>query len=573
MLKLPNGIGDYKTLVNKKAFYADRTSYIELLENAYPERILFLRPRRFGKSLFLSTLNYYYGLEYKEEFQSLFGDTYIGKNPTPLANEYLILRFNFSRIDTSTPESTYHNFLDVVKNCLIRFVAHYSDIFKDYDTKNIEDALYPQSAIDKLWSMIAFYKTDRKVYVLIDEYDHFANELVAYRLDEFRRIVGRNGWVRKFYEEIKKGSDAGIIERIFITGISPLTMDSMTSGFNIATNITTRLQFNEMCGFTETEVLDLLNKIGVPVKKQPDVLYDLKAWYNGYMFNQKAVHKMYNPSMVLYFMEQYQNEGVYPDTLLDTNLASDYSKISSVFKIGGQEENNFRVLEELLREGDVLVRLTRMYSFERPFTTDDMLSLLYYNGVLTISGAYNIRLKLSMPNFVITQLYYEYFYDLILRFSGMMSKRNEVYTCIDELSGQNHIAPLLSFVEQVLTELSNRDKMQFNEKQIKVLLTGFFYQAGYYLIYNEFEVIKEQGQKGYIDLLLIALPQFHINYQFVFEIKYLKKTDAAQLPQVQAEAIEQLTKYAGDERLHPFGKLTKYAIVFVGNKGYATEVE
>ena len=574
MIKLPNGIGDYKTLVNKKAFYADRTSYIEKLESDYPERILFLRPRRFGKSLFLSTLNYYYGLEHKDDFQALFGDTYIGQNPTPNANQYLILRFNFSRIDTSTPESTFHNFLSIVKNSAIRFVAYYSDIFKGYDTKNIEDALYPQSVIDKLLSMIALYKTDRKVYVLIDEYDHFANELVAFHLDEFKKIVGKNGWVRKFYEEIKKGSDEGIIERIFITGIAPLTMDSLTSGFNIASNITLDPALNEMCGFTKNEVLDLLKGIDVKKEDIPSVLFDMEQWYNGYLFNEDATEKMYNPSMVLYFADQYQRLRKYPRTLLDTNIATDYTKLSSIFKIGGYESSNFDTLLKLLSENQVTARITEMYSFERPFTLADMISLLYYNGILTIKGGSLLSLQFEMPNFVISQLYYQYFYELITRFAGLQDARIDVYSKVDELAINNNITPLIELTERFLTGLSNRDKIKYDEKHLKSLFASFFFQAGYYFIFSEYEVAKQsKPEKGYADLMLVRRQPFNPPYQFIFEIKYLKKGDEAQLSAKQEEARLQLAEYMKTEHVRMWGDMVKYVLVFVGNKGYVMEIE
>ena len=241
-------------------------------------------------------------------------------------------------------------------------------------------------------------------------------------------------------------------------------MDSLTSGFNIASNITLDPALNEMCGFTKNEVLDLLKGIDVKKEDIPSVLFDMEQWYNGYLFHKKATEKMYNPSMVLYFADQYQRMGEYPDTLLDTNIATDYTKLSSIFKIGGYESSNFDTLLKLLSENQVTARITEMYSFERPFTLADMISLLYYNGILTIKGGSLLSLQFEMPNFVISQLYYQYFYELITRFAGLQDARIDVYSKVDELAINNNITPLIELTERFLTGLSNRDKIKYDEK-------------------------------------------------------------------------------------------------------------
>ncbi len=252
-MKLPYGISNFARLIEDGYAYVDKTGYIEQLENEPAPYIFFLRPRRFGKSLFVSMLSYYYGLEHQERFDALFSKFYIGTNPTSRANTYAVLKFEFSRIDTSTPEHTQKIFLQNVLAGVSDFEQRYDRTRQDYtDYDNTADLLK------------AFFVTHRekKIYLLIDEYDHFANEILSFHFEHFSEIISRNGFVRKFYEAIKAATCDGIVDRLFVTGVTPITLDSLTSGFNIAQNFSTRKATNEMMGFTEQEVVDLMEAMG-----------------------------------------------------------------------------------------------------------------------------------------------------------------------------------------------------------------------------------------------------------------------------------------------------------------------
>ena len=256
-MKLPYGISNFARLIEDGYAYVDKTRYIEQLENEPAPYIFFLRPRRFGKSLFVSMLSYYYGLEHQERFDALFGSYAIGAHPTPRANTYHVLDFEFSRIDTSTPEHTQKSFLQNVLAGVSEFEQRY-----DKTCQNYTDCDNPAEVLK------AFFVThrDKKIYLLIDEYDHFANEILSFHFEHFSDIISRNGFVRKFYETIKAATGKGIVDRLFVTGVTPITLDSLTSGFNIAQNLSTRKATNAIMGFTEQEVVGLMEAMVHSVK-------------------------------------------------------------------------------------------------------------------------------------------------------------------------------------------------------------------------------------------------------------------------------------------------------------------
>ncbi|MEM6700552.1 MAG: AAA family ATPase [Bacteroidota bacterium] len=378
MQKVPYGISNFEMLVSNNYFYMDRTPYLELLENMSYRYLFFLRPRKFGKSLFLSLLEYYYDLDKKDKFESLFGQFYIGQQPTPMANQYLILQFDFSQIDTSSFENTFQGFLNNVKVGASRFYGRYAQFFSDVDRQRAKQYDFPSKIIQDILERVELHAPNHKIYLLIDEYDHFANEILSFRYDEFMTMVGKNGFVRKFYEAIKVGTQQGWIDRLFVTGVSPITLDSLTSGFNIATNVSLNLRLDKMLGFTEAEVITILKSVEVAAKDLDHVLADLRDWYNGYQFNEESKTKVYNSNMVLYFAAHYAEFKQYPRELLDPNIASDYNKIRKSFKIQGCEKEHLIHLETLVKTGEIRAKLTRLYDLGKRFDDDDFISLLFY---------------------------------------------------------------------------------------------------------------------------------------------------------------------------------------------------
>lgn len=574
MIKIPYGISNFETLNQRGQYYVDRTHFIEELEGFFSSYLFFVRPRRFGKSLFISVLEHYYGIQHKANFDFLFGKYYIGQNPTPLANQYLILKFDFSQMDTSSFENTYHSFLQNTIIGAANFFAEYPQFFDKEDIAEAKKMTYPSHVFQGILLAAKVKAPNHKIYLLIDEYDHFANEILSFRFNDFIEIVGKNGFVRKFYEAIKVGTHNGIIDRLFITGVSPLTLDSLTSGFNISTNITSYKEFHDLMGFREEEVRDILSGIGIKESELVEMIPLIRQWYDGYLFEEDIKERLYNSDMVLYFASQYARENKYPKDLLDPNIATDYNKIRRLFKIKGKEKEHLKYLEELLETGEIKSPLIRQYELSKRFDRGDFISLLYYTGIITIDRPHYTSVFFKMPNYVIKELYYQYFHQILLERSQVGVNAVDLEEKALALALDNDIRPLIAYTESILTELSTRDKMNFDEKYIKVIFTSIFFAAQIYIIRNEVEVKKTATDKGYVDILLLKRPPFKVNHQFAIELKYVKKGDAKQASTIQKEAIVQLKQYLqNDDYLQSLSALKAYVIVFVGNKGRVEKVE
>jgi hypothetical protein len=559
-MKLPYGQSNFRNVATE-FYYVDRTQYIEALEQQANRFLFFLRPRKFGKSLFISMLEYYYGMQHKGDFERIFGKYYIGKNPTPAANSYLVLTLDFSGLQTDSKAGVYQQFTDKVRISIMDFFSAYAADFskEDYDALDKIDA--PNTLLDHLMARIRNRLPDRKLYILIDEYDHFANELIAFHLEDFKEIVGRNGFVRKFFEVIKEESRNGLVERMFATGVSPITLDSLTSGFNIAKKITTELDFHRMMGFTEEESMALLSHVGVQESDMPTVIADLCKWYNGYLFHPDADESLYNPNMLIYFGDYYQSHSKYPEKLLDENIASDYGKIRRMLGVGG-EEMSLSILEDALAQDQVRANLTGQFSFDRDWVRDDYTSLLFYLGVLTVRNRAGSFWNFTIPNFVIKGLYYSYFLDTLRRRAEL---KETLFTDINNafygLSMDNELQPMLDILERILSRLSGRDVQRFGESHLQAIWAALLNTSQAYLVRTEHET-----ERRFVDILCTKLPQIPINWSFAFELKYLKKSESKQLAAKAEEARTQLEAYLQSDDLRNIPNLVAYAIVFVGPK-------
>jgi hypothetical protein len=561
-IRLPYGISHFKKIVTENYYYADHTSYIEKLEYASEPYIFFLRPRRFGKSLFVSMLWHYYGLEFSDQFNELFSKYYIGKNPTPKANSYAVLYFEFSRIDTSTKESTFDGFLSNVKLGVKSFLNRYTEL-DQVEKQEILSFSYPSEILKVLFDVCE----NQSIYVLIDEYDHFANEILAFNFDHFSEFVSRNGFVRKFYEAIKEATGRGIVDRIFATGVTPITLDSLTSGFNIAANFSTHYYFHEMMGFTDTEVETLLQQVTHKEnsKQQAHVLANLKKWYDGYLFSPDAKNHLYNPDMVLYFLKEFSYINTYPRNIIDVNIASDYGKIRNLFSLGTKQHHKI-VLDGLIENGVIEGILTAQFSFEKEFTSDDFISLLFYLGLVSLKEAALSRLRFCFPNYVIKELYLEFFIESLKQQYELDFEVNDVRDKLEIMAQNNEVVPFINLIENALDSLSNRDFISFDEKYIKALFVGFASLSNLYFIKSEPEV-----EQKYPDIMFLYRPPFFPNYQFLIELKYLKKTQANKLQQTTKDAKNQLKDYLEFEEIKNLENLKSWLIVFVGKKAEVIE--
>jgi Predicted AAA-ATPase/PD-(D/E)XK nuclease superfamily len=520
MIRIPYGKSNFQGLISEGYFYQDRSTFIRKLENETSGLVFFLRPRRFGKSLFVSMLRYYYGLEHKGEFSEIFGKLAIGKKPTASANGYLVLPFEFSGIMTNTPQNTYEGFLGNVIDSVRLFLKDYKQFFTLEQRKEILGQDKPNRVLKKLFNFHKENEVPYPIYIMIDEYDHFANELISFNYAHFKEIVTENGFVRKFYEAMKTATWDNVVHRIFITGVSPITIDSMTSGFNIATNLSLDVNFHVMMGFSEKEVEAILKKIGVKKDNLDAVLSDLRVWYDGYLFSEDETNRTYNTDMVLYFSQYYRTYKKYPNNLLDNNIASDYSKVSNVFKIQNREFENFEALRILTETGQVSSQLTTQFSFVKTFSKDDLVSLLFYMGFLTIKKKELGALVFQFPNFVIQRLYADYFVSILQQFADLPIDNSDMNASIRLLATTGNLNPFMDQVGQILKMLSNRDAYHFNEMTLKAIFVSCLFQQQFYYVHSEYET-----DKGYADVFLEGIRGYDPNYQVAFELKYIKKKD------------------------------------------------
>lgn len=558
--KLPYGQSNYEKLIKDNYIYIDKTEYIEKLESLHDKFVFFLRPRRFGKSLFTSVLENYYDVNKKNEFEELFENTYISNNPTERKNNYYILKFNFSKLNTKTQESLEESFLRVINQSFDSFMENYNLKFEFNNTG------YPASVFEEFLTKIR-YKLDKPVYVIIDEYDHFANELLSFKTDMFEEIISKTGFVRKFYETLKFGTET-IVDRIFATGVSPITLDGLTSGFNIASDITRDPRFNEMMGFTEEEVRGLIvNTLEKDIESNDlDKLVDeLRKNYNGYLFSENADKRLFNSDMILYYLKSYEDFGDGPRDLIDKNIASDYAKLGKMFDLKNKTQN-MKVLDKILKNEPIKASITSQFSMEKDFEEDDFKSLLFYFGMLTIDKKILSRVSLKVPNYAIKSLYFDFFMKKLNENLDFELDITDIKESIEEIALDGNNKNLVKIIEITLNKLSNRDYIKFDEKYIKLIFLTYCFLSKIYLVKSEYEV-----ESGYIDIALLKQANIEPTYFAIFELKYISKTEYKEKGENivklrESEAVEQIEKYQTSNELIKIKNLKKWVIVFVGDK-------
>ena len=559
MKKLPYGISNYEELIVDGYYYVDKTKHIELLENLAEKRIIFLRPRKFGKTLFTSTLENYYDIKKADKFEELFKNTYIGKNPTKQKNKYHILKFNFSGIDTTNEETTIKGFKNEIASSIKVFVEKYEMNF----IVNTEDEA--EGILDNLVKAFNIQRRNEKIYVIIDEYDHFANELLGFNTNQFKNLVSKNGKVRKWYEILKKGTES-VIDRIFITGVAPITLDSLTSGFNIGLDITQNAKFNEMMGFTKDELIKMIEDIGLTKEEQEEILPIMKENYDGYKFSLDGTEKMYNSNMCLYFLNRYLEQRKVPHQLIDVNIASDYSKLGSMLDLCKGEERE-KIIEKTVSGEGIIGEITAKFNPAIEFTEKDLVSMLFYLGYLTIGGQEFEMTELKIPNKVMKEIYTEYFMKILSANTNMQITDSEYVEILREIAIEGKIEKLVGLAHKYLENLSNRDYVKFDEKYVKLIFYCISMNFKVYRIKSEMEV-----QRKYPDILLIPKGRSK-NYKAVMiEFKYLKKEEESKLQEKQEEAKKQIEEYAEMEEIKEIPNMNKYTVVAVNDKLYVEKI-
>ncbi len=552
MKKLPYGISNYEELIEDNYYYVDKTQYIEQLEGLAEKRIMFLRPRKFGKTLFTSMIENYYDLKKTDKFEELYKDTYIGKHPTKFKNSYHILRFNFSGIDTTNVETTIKGFKSKVSASIKVFVEKYGLDFYVNREAEAEDIL------DNLFKAFYIQKAQEKIYVIIDEYDHFANELLGFNTNQFKDLVSKNGKVRKWYEILKEGTET-VVDRIFITGVAPITLDSLTSGFNIGSDITMDEKFNEMLGFTEAELQTLMENQMISKEKQAEILPIMKENYDGYKFSLYAQEKIYNSNMCLYFLKDYVRLGRIPERLVDMNIASDYSKIGKMLDLC-KGENREEIIEKTVSGEGILADIVEKFNPAIEFGETELVSMLYYLGYLTISEEKLGKAELIIPNKVMKEIYSEYFMNILNEETDMKIENREYNEILQETALEGRIDKIVEILQRYLKNLSNRDYQRFDEKYVKLIFYCIAMNLKIYTVKSELEVERE-----YPDIVLIPRDKSKGYQAIMVEFKYLKKSEENKVEEKQKEAKEQIERYLSTEEIKNIEKMNAYTVVAIND--------
>lgn len=469
----------------------------------------------------------------------------------------------FSGIADTDAKAVEQEFRIEVQKRLCDFLRRYG-----YPAESLQQVKAAPSAASAM--KIFFYWTvDANIYLMIDEYDHFANSILGTSLERFREIVGRGGFMRSFYETVKTATMEGIVDRFFITGVTSITLDSMTSGFNIGENITHHRLFNQVLGFTEEETENIVEPLARNCALDRIALMnDLKRWYNGYLFSDERTERVYNADMVLYFAKNFNRETcAYPKAMLDDNIASDYKKIMQLFGIGDRAAN-FTTLEKLLTNGEIIGLHSRKLSADKNFEQNDFIALLLYMGFVTITGTLLNRLRYGIPNYVIQKLYYDYFREEIEQRAKISISKDAIENAVAELALHNNIKPLTEEIGRVLALFSNRDFMNMDEKHIKAVILTLLYQSEVYFIRSEAEV-----NNRYPDILLLERSPVEVPNQFLLELKFSKKKDGEQgWQRKKEEGIRQVQRYLELEDVSALPKLMAYLLVTDGTKIEAVAV-
>ena len=547
--RIPYGITDFRLLSGEDYYYVDKTRFIEEIEKC-PNFLFLIRPRRFGKSLWLAMLTAYYDIAAKDQFEELFGKFYIGQHPTSERNSYLILKFNFAMVNPE-PEVLEQSFEDHTSICFKEFNMKYAHLLGE---GYLEGYAQTSNAENRL-EYIALYckRVGLPIYLIIDEYDNFTNVVLSrYGHDRYHALTHGAGFFRFFFNKIKgvTTGDGASVKRMFISGVSPVTLDDVTSGFNIASMITLDPRFNEILGFTEGEVQEMLEYYKSEGCWEGDtdaVLGVMREWYDNYCFAESCTDvKMYNPDMVLYFVNYLSANHVVPKTLVDENVKTDYKKLRYLIILDKRLNGNFSRIREIAEEGEVVADIRTGFPAERLIDPDNFISLLFYFGILTIDRVEEGDTVLKVPNLTIRQILFSYIEQGYWEAEVFNMKVFRLKELMKEMAYRGAWRPVFEyFAEEVRAQTSIRDYLE-GEKAVQTLHLVYMNLTNYFVIYPEQEL-----NKGYGDLWMS--PNFlnhpEMQYSYVVEFKYVKHdAGEAEVAAKLEEAREQLRQYAGDGR-------------------------
>ena len=567
--RIPYGMQNFESVIMEDCYYVDKTPFIEEIEDAN-KYFFFIRPRRFGKSLTISMLENYYDINKKDKFESLFGKLYIGQNPTPEHNQYLVIHLNFSVVNAGLDD--YKDGLDA--HCNIMFCS-FCNVYAHLLPANTKEEMNKRDgAVEQLEFLCQICKeVGQKIYLFIDEYDNFTNMILANKDHEkrYREQTHGEGYLRRFFNAIKSASGSSL-GRVFVTGVSPVTMDDLTSDFNIGTNYSLNPRFNEMTGFTEEEVREMLEYYAgvLPFNHTVDELIQvMKPWYDNYCFAEEAYGKttMYNSVMVLYFLDHYiRSDYNIPKKMVETNIRIDYDKIRMLIRHDKDFSDDAIIIQDLVTKGFVTGQLVENFPAEQINDPDNFLSLLFYFGMVTIDGTQSGATRFVIPNEVVRDQMYTYllatYKENDLTFESYDKNKLE-----SQMAFHGNYKPYFDYIADCLKRYASQRDKQKGEAFVHGFTLAMTSQCSFYRPVSELD-----NDGGYADIFLLPLTDIYkdMTDSYIVELKYCKAaTTDEQVQQLYQEASAQICRYADSDIVRESVKTTtlhKLVVIYRGTE-------
>lgn len=561
---VPYGISDFEQVRKENKYLVDKTMFFEKMERA--GNFLFLvRPRRFGKSLFLDMLESYYDINQKDNFQELFKGLYVADHPTKEQGEFLVMHLDFSIVGSDL-ENLYENFNRYLgQRCLLfanKYAAYYPDDFMEYMQRE-------KTGMGML-NLIHGYSHELrlKLYLIVDEYDNFTNNVLNVKGQQaYHELTHGTGFYRDIFKLFKP-----MFHRIIMLGVSPITLDDLTSGYNIALNMSLDARFNQMLGFSEEEVRQMIRyykEVGAigEDKTEDDIIADMKPWYDNYCFARRSFAtdpKMFNCDMVCYYMSTLVDTGYRPEDLVDPNTMTDYGKLKRLIEIDNMEENRLRIIHEITEKGYIQGILVSHFPAERIMDYDNFVSLLYYYGMLTIGGVEGELLTLIIPNNNVRLQYYRYLRDEYREIAPVST--TELSICYGRAALHGDWRPLIEFICKAYHDTTAVRQLIEGERNLQGFMNAYLTLTNYYQVAPEMEF-----SHGYCDFFLLPnyLTYPMVAHSYILELKYLK-ADAteAEAEKQWAEAVAQIKTYAADKKLQSMLHGSTLHPIVIQIKGY-----
>lgn len=531
--RIPYGVSDFVDIIKRNQYYVDKTMYIPKLEEE-ADSLFFIRPRRFGKSLLLSMMCAYYDINQSDRFEELFGKLWIGSHPTPYRGKFQVLFLDFSKIggDIKDLKENFNNYCNIR---LDNFIERYKRAYRPEIVEKIKSA---STVVDKL-NMIDTEAKDAnmQLYLIIDEYDNFTNVVLN---EHGEKVYWALTHAKGFYREIFK-MFKGMFTRIFMTGVSPVTLDDLTSGFNIGWHISTKPAFNQMLGFSTEDVCEMFEYFKSAGKVRPDcdvesVIAEMKPWYDNYCFSEDALRtqsRVFNCDMVLYYLRNYIETGESPRQMIDPNTKTDYNKMKKLLQLDKLDGNRKGVIYEIAEQGEIISNLETTFPAETLTNPKMFVSLLFYYGMLTIKGTHGSRLMLGIPNNNVRKQYYEYLLEQYEEKASLDTNQLEDYFYDMAYDGKWHDA-LLFLADSYAKVSSVRDGIEA-ERNIQGFFMAYLNLNAYYMTAPELEL-----NHGYCDFFLLPdLTHYASKHCYILELKLIPKKEKGMSQETYEAAIQQ----------------------------------